>query len=115
MDVQLNIFDSRSARDHGIAKAVDHADQAVPGWSDQAYALLLRFLGTHVGPFMAEEVRSYAAQIDFPLPPHARAWGGVMIRASKSGIITKAGTGKVRNVKAHCANATIWRQVKKAS
>jgi hypothetical protein len=112
---QLNIFEAREARDQGINRAVMHADETIPDWSSKAYGLLLQFLSIHVGPFMTEEVRTYAAQIDFPLPPHARAWGGVMLRAVKAGIIQQAGTAKVKNVKAHCANAAIWRQVKKAS
>jgi hypothetical protein len=76
MDIQLDIFRAREERDKGIEKAIVHANEAIPGWSDQAFDLLKKFLSIHHGPFMAEEVRGYAAQIDFPLPPHARAWGG---------------------------------------
>ncbi len=108
----LKIVTGKDTRDAGIKKAVEHADEAVPGWSEKGYQLLLVFLSKHNGPFMAEEVRSYAALIDFPLPPHARAWGGVIARAAKAGIITRVGYSKVKNVKAHCANAAVWKQTK---
>lgn len=113
--VQLDIFRAREAKNDGIQQAIDHANYLMPNWSNDAYSLLIKFLSVHVGTFMAEEVRSYAAMIDFPLPPHARAWGGVMQRAAKEGLIQRVGYGKVKNVKAHQANAAIWRQVKKAS
>lgn len=106
----LDVIQARTERDAGINRATDHAEAINPGWNEMAYNLLKRFLSVHHGPFMAEELRSYAAQIDFPLPPHARAWGGIMARAAKSGIIERVGLGPVSNVKAHCANATIWRK-----
>jgi hypothetical protein len=115
MDVQLNIFEGNAARDEGIQRAAIHAEAVNPGWNDQAYELLLKFLSVHVGPFMAEEVRSYAAMIDFPLPPHARAWGSVVVRAVKAGIIQRVGYEKVKNKNAHRTPATLWRQIKMAS
>lgn len=115
MAVQLDIFKSSENRDQGIMKAVDHANAVVPNWKDCAHQLLQEFLSVHPGPFMAEDVRAYASQIDFPLPPHARAWGGVIMRAMNAGLIIQEGTGKVKNVKAHRANAAIWREVKKSA
>jgi hypothetical protein len=112
---QMEIFEAREARDQGIAAAADHAEQVNPGWNDQAYDFLKKFIDIRQGPFMAEEVRSYAALIDFPLPPHARAWGGIILRAVKAGLIQQDGTGKVTNVKAHRANAAIWRAIRKTA
>jgi hypothetical protein len=39
----------------------------------------------------------------------------MIMRAVKAGLIQQSGTGKVKNIKAHRANAAIWRPVKKAS
>ncbi len=113
--MQLDIFLSKQGRDEGIKKAVDHADRVDDDWSDRAYGLLLKFMETHVGPFMAEEFRSYCAMVDFTLPPSARAFGGVIRRASHEGIIEKVGHGQVKNIKAHRCFATIWIQVKKSA
>lgn len=115
MELQLNIFEARKERDQGIERAVVHADQVNEGWSEKAYQFLKRFLSIHVGTFQAEEVRSYAAQMDFPLPPSARAWGAVIVRAAKEGLISGVGYKAVRNKKAHATPARVWIQSKKAS
>lgn len=111
MTLQLDIFESRLRRDEGIARAVDHANRVDPDWSEKAYKFLLQFIENHNGAFMAEDVRSHAALMDFPLPPNNRAWGGIIVRAKVAGLIASAGTRKVKNKKAHCANAAVWIKV----
>jgi hypothetical protein len=112
---QIDLFEARELRDKGIEKAMSHANEVIPDWSEKAYQLLLEFLSRHSGPFMTEEVRSYAALVDFPLPPHARAFGGIMKRAATEGIIEPRGYAPVKNVKAHRTPARVWIQVKKPS
>lgn len=109
----LNKEEGMRLRDEGIKRAEDHANKVDPDWSKKAYEFFInRFLLYKNGPFMAEEVRSYAAEVDFPLPPSARAWGGVFQKARHEGIIKSMGTKPVRNKKAHRANAALWIQVK---
>lgn len=110
--VVLDINQGKELRDLGIAKAEQSANYDTAQWSEKAYAFLEHFLNNHNGSFMAEEVRSLAAYQDFPLPPNARAWGGVIARAAKAKLIERVGIQKVKNKKAHCANAAVWRQVK---
>jgi hypothetical protein len=110
--VVLDIKLSRRARNEGIQKAVDHAEKENVGWNQKAYDFLIKFLNNHNGYFMAEEVRVYAQQMNFELPPSNRAWGGVILKASRSGLIQSCGIHKVKNKRAHCANAAVWRQVK---
>lgn len=112
--VQLDIFQSTVLRNEGIQQAVDHADDFAPDWSVKAYELLKKFLNNHVGPFMAEEVRSYAEMIQFPSPPSQRAWGGIIARAAREGLIEGRGYAPVRNVNAHRTPARVWVQVKPA-
>lgn len=107
---QGNLFEARKQRDQGIQKARDTAEAVNPGWNQLAYDLLKRFLRDHNGPFLAEEVRSFAAMEDFPLPPSNRAWGGIMIRAVKSGLIVRDGYGQVSNPKAHACFASVWKK-----
>lgn len=110
--VQLNILEAIRERDKGILQAVSHANTVHAQWSDIAYSKLKEFLNTVTGPFQAEEIRSYAAIDDnFPLPPHERAWGGVIRKAAFEGLITKVGIKSTRNPKAHCANSTVWIKV----
>jgi hypothetical protein len=110
--VQLNILEAISERDKGMLQALTSAESKCTGWSDTAYSKLKEYLTTVTGPFQTEEIRSYAAIDDnFPLPPHERAWGGVIRRAAFEGLITKVGIKSTRNPKAHCANSTVWIKV----
>ena len=100
-------FSGIELRDVGMQKAIDHANDKAEKWSERAYQLLIKFLHTRKR-FMGEDLRSYAAEVDFDLSPHARAWGGIIQRAAKELIIIKIGIGPVKNPKAHLANAAIW-------
>ena len=111
--LQLDIFQATQAKEAGMNQAIEHADQVNANWSEGAYQLLLKFLSIHVGSFQAEEVRSYAALIDFPLPPSNRAWGAIIVRAVKAGIIKRIGYAPVRNIKAHKTPAALWQQIQK--
>lgn len=116
--IQLSFDDSRdlsagaAARDAGIAVAVEHADAKSPSWSARAYEMLKQFLLNHNSSFMAEDVRMYAEALDFAVPPNKRAWGGVIAKASRKGLIKQIGTKRVKNKDAHCANAAVWVQSK---
>ena len=96
-------------RDAGIDKAVSNADIIDPGWSLQAYNMLLDFIAGPGGngTFMTESVRSYAEGKGFTAPASCRAWGGPMVKAKKAGIIEAVGLAPVNNIKAHKANATV--------
>lgn len=106
----LNVKEGRKARDAGIKQAIDHANEVTENWADRAYAFFLNFLANHNGTFMAEEVRVYAEGMGLPEPPDNRAWGHVIVRGKKNDLIESWGTKKVKNKKAHCANAAIWMQ-----
>ncbi len=94
-------------RDEGIATAADHAEADCGGWQDMA----LRFLERYPkGEFMTEEIRDFAYSNGLPLPPHERAWGSVIVKAKKDGLITHAGFRAVRNPAAHKTPASVWRK-----
>lgn len=113
MSVQLDIFSTTpeplSPKDAGIQKAVDHANQVHPSWSDRAYEFLLDYAASISGSFMAEEVRNASAGI-IPEPPSRRAWGAVIIRAARAGVIRNIGYRKVSNERAHSTPAALWRR-----
>lgn len=112
MTVQLDILSAIEEKNKGIEKAISHANAVSDQWSERAYQFLLKFLNVHRGPFQAEEFRSYCALMDFELPPHARAFGGIMLKANKAGLIKKVGVKEVRNPKAHRCFSTLWIQAK---
>lgn len=112
MTLQFDLFGSSEARDAGMNAAVGHANRVFGNWDERAYRVLLQYI--NINPdlqFMGEDVRKYAyAKTDLPVAPHQRSWGAIITRAVKSGVIKKVGMGKVKNVKAHRANAAIWKK-----
>ena len=111
---QLNLFNmpiitGEILRDKGIEKAVDHANETHIQWSEQAFDFLMKYIKTST-EFMAEDVRQASIGI-VPHPPSLRAWGGIIVRAAKAGLIKKTGFRNVKNIKAHCTPASIWAKI----
>src|SRR5690625_75765 len=103
----------RDLRDAGIERALENANEQIDNWSDIAYSALQVFVSEHPDQtFMTEEVRNYAYDhLAIPYPPHCRAWGGVMLRASRQGLIRKVGVEPVKTPSNHMANAAVWEKV----
>lgn len=97
-------------KNEGIKKAVDHANEVEESWSELAYKKLKEFLRSRNEPFMTEDFRAWVGKE--LQPPHARAYGGIMRKAAKEGLIENIGHRQVVNPKAHCAYACLWYPVK---
>jgi len=104
--MQLQLFGSE-LRDEGIKQAIEHANSKTEGWAEKAYNFLLLFIKCNP-EFLTEDVRRCSTGI-VPEPPSRRAWGGIVVRAAKNGIIESIGYRPVRNPKAHRTPATLWR------
>ena len=94
-------------RDKGIKKAVDNANDTHEKWSDKAYKFLVGYIKSHQ-EFMTEDLR-LDSEKEIPKPPSNRAWGGIILRAVRAGLIHRVGFSNVKNVKAHRTPATVWR------
>ena len=94
-------------RDKGINQAIDNADDTHERWSEKAYKFLINWIKTQY-EFMTEDVR-LASEKEIPIPPSNRAWGGIILRASRAGLISRVGFSNVKNAKAHRTPATVWR------
>lgn len=106
-----NSFDftaGEAAKLAGIQQAADHAEAVDPGWNQKAYEMLKEFLDIRLGPFLMEDFRQWAEPSGLNSPPHLRAYGGVALKAAKAGLIRRIGYAKVKNEKAHQANASVW-------
>ena len=82
-------------------------------WSDRAYVFLLDYIKSrdfYNREFMTEDVR-VASESELPAPPDKRAWGGIVRRAAKAGLIERIGYSHVKNFKAHRTPAAVWRVV----
>ena len=95
----------------GGATAAAHADSQSAGWLARATGLAEQFVINHVDlpSFQAIELRSYAEAQGLTSPPDARAWGHVMQRLKKNGVIESVGTGKSSDPKQHNGFITEWR------
>lgn len=99
--------DARKARDDGMLRAVVHADEVVPNWSERAYLALVDYAATHA-EFTIEQVR---ASVDLPIPPSTRAWGPVIRRALRAGVVIAAGWTAAEDPKVHCNMVMQWRSL----
>lgn len=107
MQQEMN-FTGQQKRDRGIKRAIDNANDKVENWSGLAYIFLKDYIRTHK-EFMAEQVRM-ASIGRVPDPPSKRAWGVIIVRAKKQGLIERVGFRNVTNSKAHCTPATVWKR-----
>lgn len=107
--MELDFKAAANLRDSGIKRAVDHANREEPVWSEKAFNFLREYIRSN-REFMVEQLRS-ASTGKVPEPPTTRAWGGIVVRAKKMGLIKRKGYRKTSNKKAHCTPATLWESV----
>lgn len=87
-----DLFDAaRKRRDDGMELVEDNANQTAPGWSAAAYAAIAEFCRERPYPFLLEDVRQWSASRGIAAPHDRRAWGAVIRRAAKHGLVRKVG------------------------
>jgi hypothetical protein len=95
-------------RDTGMALATEHAKDHHKDWDVDALYWLTEFLFTRSTPFMAEEVREYAKHHGLADAPNQRAWGSILVKAKKLGLIKFVGYAQTTNPLAHRTPAALW-------
>ncbi len=107
----LPFVSGRMLADMGMEAALMNANAKQSDWSIQAMDALLVYLSLHPGKeFMAEDVREFAYDVlAVPYPPHCRAWGSIIQKAARNGVIRRLRIAPVRTVSSHSANASVWR------
>lgn len=89
--------------------ASDAADRKTGGaWSDSSWRFLLTW-GPTTGPggFLGEDLR-HAAQGFVPIIKEQRAWGAVLLRAVRAGLIERIGYTAAKDRKSHGNPKSIW-------
>lgn len=109
MRKQLDLFAAESARNQGIEKAKQSANERTQYWSKRALFFLKQYMRAHP-VFTIEQVR-IASENHLPEPPHARAWGAVAVMAKKQGLIKRISYAPSQNPKAHCATVSVWQKI----
>jgi hypothetical protein len=116
MNEQSDLFngapeDGPSLRDRGIAKAFDHANSVERQWGKKAYGILIHYIwlsSRGTGIFMTEDVRDYARG-RISKPPDDRAWGAIIMRAVREGLIVRHGYARHKDPSRHAGPSTVWR------
>lgn len=108
LTIDFNVPAAEVYREDGIKRALLSAEAVIPGWGDSALAMLRRFIAYHSGPFMTEDVRAFAYANGLPHPQRDKAWGGVIRRAFKSGLINKVGQGVAKDPTRHRGYTALW-------
>lgn len=82
---------ARRRRELGMRRSAEHAEDAAPGWINTAVSQLRVFVAQRSGaPFLTEDFRRWA-QTRLTAPPDGRAYGHVMKRAARLGVIQSNG------------------------
>lgn len=99
---------AKAARDEGMQRAIDHADCLCDTWSLRAFNWVHGYAQWHA-EFMSEDVRMAAEKAPgFVAPPDNRAWGAVMIKAARAGLIERTGYAQAKNPRVHCSVNAVW-------
>ena len=98
---------TRQMAEEGMNQAVEHADEVSPGWSNAAFERFKEYARSH-REFMTEDARVWAHEQGLELPPTARAWGSVTVRAKKEGLIAVLRYENTKVPPAHAAPRPVW-------
>ena len=101
----IDLVDAMLARDEGMARALEHAEDVVPTWGQVALAYLVSYARDHL-EFISEDVSTYARNRGFA-DPSPRAWGNVFRTAIRRGIIVPI--GYVPSPSRHCSPTPKYR------
>ena len=93
----VNIQEAEAKRDHGMSISEIKANNDSAEWSSKARLAVIGFIQSSMriyngDRFLVEEVRDWAEALELIEPPaNGRAWGAVIRRCAKEGIIRKDG------------------------
>lgn len=105
---QTTLFSGEALKNAGIRLASESAENKERGWNDRAYDFLENFIKERTSDFMCEDFRDYCQRHGLTAPPSLRAYGSIIVKALRNGLIRQTGYAKVSNPKAHKANAARW-------
>jgi hypothetical protein len=98
-------------RDLGMERSLEKATRVYPTWDGRAYHALKAYIKLGFGYFTCEDAREWIGR-NHPMPqvPDKRAWGSLMARAAREGLIEPTGYRKTRSVSRHRGISTLWRR-----
>jgi hypothetical protein len=111
----FDLAEARRRRDAGMERAANHADHVIGRWREKAWEKTCEFLSAHgENTFMGEDIRLFAHGRGLETPPDNRAWGGIIMRAAKRGLITRVGFGPTKSKNCHANPKSVWKPTRQA-
>lgn len=108
---QLNLnLSGKELKLKGMQQAERSANELHKDWSEKAYWHFKYWIRYQSHPFKIETFREWCKDL-VPNPRSLRAFGSIVVRAKKEGLIEHAGYTQVQNAKAHAATASLWQRV----
>lgn len=91
-----------------IERAATAQERRSPDWQDRAIGMLSLYL-IHTDTFITEDFRIWASCNGLDEPQEPRAYGAVIRRAVKSGMIVATGNYRqTTNIKSHSRPMMVW-------
>lgn len=107
-----DLFTAVELRDIGMKMAEDHANEVHENWSERCYKLLIEFIKLTDTSFQTEHFRFYCESKNrLEIPPTKRAYGPVVLRAVKSGLIKRVGYANTSDPRSHGNPKSVWLKV----
>jgi hypothetical protein len=103
---QTTLAFGRMQMDQGIERSAAKAEREYPGWKNAAAQYLRYYIERHRIFCGWMVVQSTLGVRDFPQPGNTKAWGAVLNRAARDGLIRKVGV--VPDPNRHCAYVPQW-------
>lgn len=110
MQITLDLYTVTltTPKDSAIAASYEAQERKVDGWGDTAIEFLKKYRLT-VPDFLTEDLRKASIGI-VPVPEEPRAWGAVLVRACKMGLIEWTGEYRCMvDLKSHSCPKKVWR------
>jgi hypothetical protein len=100
-------FNQAKGAQLAIAGAECAANNAGIPWKELAYAALKEYRNVS-NTFMTEDISNYAYTKGLDNPPDGRAWGAIIHKAKKDGIIVKVGYAPKKTKHCHSQPISVW-------
>lgn len=107
---QHSINFGKTLKEKGMKRSLESAERVNPGWQEKAYWYFKYWIRYQKQPFKMESFREWCKDL-IPEPPSLRAFGAIVRRAKKEGLIKHIDYTQTENPKSHQANCSLWQRV----
>jgi len=104
---QMNLFDGRLQRDHGISATLGKEKDP---WLARMEATLVTYARTRPEGFLAEDFRAWWTGQGLVMPHSDKVWGALFLTVAKRGEIINTGVYRqAKSAKNHAHRYAVWK------